>query len=1048
MSPHSAWASLGLVLTEEPLLQRLFFASLELCVLAGVVAAVVWLGRVRSPRVTALLWLAVLVKPVVSLTVGSPLPIVLLRGSDRQLPAVASVAPAAPATAQAVTAAASESVAVPPAPPPSALSRARFARPAEAEQTPLAGAPQGRGLPWPLALTAAWMAGVGLVLGRHLFDRIRLWRIVRAASPPSSRLASCYRKIAGQLGVRRPPRLLLTDRLESPALAGFLWPVIFVPSWLAAEENLRGLLWSLRHELSHWKWLDPVALAVRDAARILFYFHPVVWWAGRRLVVALELACDREIVRDPVEADHYARELFRILERMRHHRRLAVASGLFATRTLVGQRITALVDRSLPLAPRLTLRSAVGVATLALAAVSVGAGIGRAKGAAALEPKAGVEASLLARYAVPPGGVPELLAFLQRVADIRPASPEEDLVHRRALRPALQQAAEAILRQDKDSVSKARGVAKRILLSNRVDAIARQTPEEKGRTLADVTAFLEERMAAGQAADAAALAEQIGGILAIHDPLGIAGDAWKTFAQVVANSRDPRCAEAAARMATEARKLEALRAIYVPQMTLPSPPSGRVAFIDLRLGSNVEVDRMVESAEYPANGLVELPRGEQTFAGVPFKIGDRMIQLAGKGWQGTPAEVEGIAVGRKFVRFYVLHAAQTGPPNSVRDGTPIGQYRFHYEDGTTATMPIVYGEDLRDWWRKEGLGAVTRGQVVWMGSNWCASRDKCLLRLYLGAWENPHPDKKIASLDYISTAETVAAPFCVAMSVEEPAMPGQVTDEPAFPRRRVGDALLPPGLRWPDGATPDRHLRRSGLSALLRGRGLAFRSHALQEYPAAGLVVSLGDLAGTHPDYTVAQMLADPLDHRREGPPADALRGIEPLPVGVPDAIRRAGLDVAHDDAGLPVRGDVVVRVHALRAVLPDAEAVHGVGDQVVDGIFPLARLAVNAETRFTGAKEARDRSAAELALPGEIQKGLPDRGVRLRMALGPQLAVPAFARVAAAAGPGKPGEAHSDPLALGEDSCEVALVRLDADSRLVQPQTLVGGGAGLSPGL
>ena len=45
-------------------------------------------------------------------------------------------------------------------------------------------------------------------------------------------------------------------------------------------------------------------------------------------------------------------------------------------------------------------------------------------------------------------------------------------------------------------------------------------------------------------------------------------------------------------------------------------------------------------------------------------------------------------------------------------------------------------------------------------------RDNILLRLYLGVWENPHPEKKVTELGY-SSAAARSAPFCVAITVEE-----------------------------------------------------------------------------------------------------------------------------------------------------------------------------------------------------------------------------------------------------------------------------------------
>jgi hypothetical protein len=57
--------------------------------------------------------------------------------------------------------------------------------------------------------------------------------------------------------------------------------------------------------------------------------------------------------------------------------------------------------------------------------------------------------------------------------------------------------------------------------------------------------------------------------------------------------------------------------------------------------------------------------------------------------------------------------------------------------------------------------------VAWKGDNELAKKYKCRLRLYLTTWENPYPDKKVVSIDYIGKKEeTVAAPFCVAITLE------------------------------------------------------------------------------------------------------------------------------------------------------------------------------------------------------------------------------------------------------------------------------------------
>jgi hypothetical protein len=37
--------------------------------------------------------------------------------------------------------------------------------------------------------------------------------------------------------------------------------------------------------------------------------------------------------------------------------------------------------------------------------------------------------------------------------------------------------------------------------------------------------------------------------------------------------------------------------------------------------------------------------------------------------------------------------------------------------------------------------------------------------VYVASWQNPHPDRRVVSIDFASTRPDVA-PFCVAMTVE------------------------------------------------------------------------------------------------------------------------------------------------------------------------------------------------------------------------------------------------------------------------------------------
>ena len=152
------------------------------------------------------------------------------------------------------------------------------------------------------------------------------------------------------------------------------------------------------------------------------------------------------------------------------------------------------------------------------------------------------------------------------------------------------------------------------------------------------------------------------------------------------------------------------------------------------------------------NDLATLPNGRQNFAGIAFTVGGGVVQLGGE----KPAKVAGIKVGAKAVKLHFLHAC--GFSGSVPLNTRIGKYVVHYDDKSTEEIEIVYGKDVVDWWVQPGVSDPTRSKVAWEGQNAFSA-----IKLFLTTWENPKPEKRIVTLDYVAIGGT---PFCVAISAE------------------------------------------------------------------------------------------------------------------------------------------------------------------------------------------------------------------------------------------------------------------------------------------
>ena len=143
------------------------------------------------------------------------------------------------------------------------------------------------------------------------------------------------------------------------------------------------------------------------------------------------------------------------------------------------------------------------------------------------------------------------------------------------------------------------------------------------------------------------------------------------------------------------------------------------------------------------------------------------VQLGCADMSDAPSQIEGIPLGKKLRRLYFLQATQYGISGTVAEGTPIAAYKVYYEDGSEASIPVAFGYDVRDGWDHDQGMPVTRGRAVWTGSNPNAEKVGRTLRLYLGVWENPHPDRTVTSLDFVKTEDRTCGPICLAITAED-----------------------------------------------------------------------------------------------------------------------------------------------------------------------------------------------------------------------------------------------------------------------------------------
>jgi len=203
-----------------------------------------------------------------------------------------------------------------------------------------------------------------LDLGRVL---VSLWvaaSLVMALRWMIATLRLAWRSRSWQAGTIDGVTVLMTKDV-GPAVSGVLRPRVLVPAWLAdLPTRERALV--LMHEEEHVRARDPLLVALTRAARILTPWNPVVWLLAARLVRAVELDCDRRVLKRTADVAGYGHTLLSVSARKPS--RLTAAAAFAESEAPLRSRILAMTTP-----PRTVSIVAIAAATVLGVVLLVGA---------------------------------------------------------------------------------------------------------------------------------------------------------------------------------------------------------------------------------------------------------------------------------------------------------------------------------------------------------------------------------------------------------------------------------------------------------------------------------------------------------------------------------------------------------------------------------------------------------------------------------------------------------------------------------------------------
>jgi bla regulator protein blaR1 len=240
------------------------------------------------------------------------------------------------------------------APLPISLAAVEIIQPAAS--APMSKAPSVR---WRAqdALLWIWLSGFSIVMARWTRQWLRIRRAVRAATP---------------LDTGAPIKVVSFQVRLEPGVFGIFRPVLLVPEGIL--DRLTPAQWRaiLAHELCHARRRDNLTAAVHMAVEAIFWFYPLVWWIGKRLVAERERACDEAVPLTAGYPETYAEGILEVCK-MYLESPLACVSGV--TGSNLKKRIREIMSRRVAPGLGFAKKSVLAVAGLAALASPFAIGV-------------------------------------------------------------------------------------------------------------------------------------------------------------------------------------------------------------------------------------------------------------------------------------------------------------------------------------------------------------------------------------------------------------------------------------------------------------------------------------------------------------------------------------------------------------------------------------------------------------------------------------------------------------------------------------------------
>jgi len=165
-------------------------------------------------------------------------------------------------------------------------------------------------------VSIVWIAGSLLTMLWLVSRLARFGAYLKLAARHDARLQEHVAQLARAAGMSRAPKVVVVDSVVSP----MLWGVgrrarLVFPSALGQRLDADACDALLLHELAHYARGDSWIRLLELAVQVVYWWHPLVWWARREIEAAEEECCDAWVLERQTGTRHsYAEALLAAID--------------------------------------------------------------------------------------------------------------------------------------------------------------------------------------------------------------------------------------------------------------------------------------------------------------------------------------------------------------------------------------------------------------------------------------------------------------------------------------------------------------------------------------------------------------------------------------------------------------------------------------------------------------------------------------------------------------------------------------------------------------